>query len=224
MTHEDKGHYGAKHPGGVVVAKEITDAVKKRSRQGALTCPLAFKIAGELAVASRGSRKGDGSPRDQHREVPAWPFRLFPRAADHPAGGIRFGGAGGGDPQGHDRRASALRSRIPGCRRLQTGENQGILGLRETEDQDQRLPVRRLLTGKPKATPSTGSGWQAPRQENPPSSPFCKGGKRGICIFIHRFSALSGSFPPPVPWPLYPEPCLQRYGFIASWKYPAMMP
>jgi hypothetical protein len=50
MTHEDKGHYGAKHPGGVVVAKEITDAVKKRSRQGALTCPLAFKIAGELAV------------------------------------------------------------------------------------------------------------------------------------------------------------------------------
>ncbi len=32
------------------MAKEITDAVKKRSRQGALTCPLAFKIAGELAV------------------------------------------------------------------------------------------------------------------------------------------------------------------------------
>jgi len=50
MTHEDKGHYGSKHPGGTVVAKEITDAVKKRSRQGALTCPLAFKIAGELAI------------------------------------------------------------------------------------------------------------------------------------------------------------------------------
>jgi hypothetical protein len=51
MASKDKGHYGAKHSGGVVVAKEITEAVKKRSRQGALTCPLAFKIAGELAVA-----------------------------------------------------------------------------------------------------------------------------------------------------------------------------
>ena len=50
MAREDKGHYGAKHSGGTVVAKEITEAVKKRSRQGALTCPLAFKIAGELAV------------------------------------------------------------------------------------------------------------------------------------------------------------------------------
>jgi hypothetical protein len=50
MTRKDKGHYGSKHPGGIVVAKEITEAVKKRSRQGALTCPLAFKIAGELSV------------------------------------------------------------------------------------------------------------------------------------------------------------------------------
>jgi hypothetical protein len=49
MAKEDKGHYSAKHPG-EIVAKEITEAVKKRSRQGALTCPLAFKIAGELAV------------------------------------------------------------------------------------------------------------------------------------------------------------------------------
>jgi hypothetical protein len=50
MASKDKGHYGAKHSGGIVVASEITEAVKKRSRQGALTCPLAFKIAGELAV------------------------------------------------------------------------------------------------------------------------------------------------------------------------------
>jgi hypothetical protein len=50
MASKDKGHYGSKHPGVVVVANEITEAVKKRSRQGALTCPLAFKIAGELAV------------------------------------------------------------------------------------------------------------------------------------------------------------------------------
>ncbi len=52
MASKDKGHYGAKHSGGVVVANEITEAVKKRSRQGALTCPLAFKIAvpRELAV------------------------------------------------------------------------------------------------------------------------------------------------------------------------------
>jgi hypothetical protein len=50
MARKDKGHFGAKHPGGIVVANEITEAVKKRSRQGALTCPLAFKIAGELAV------------------------------------------------------------------------------------------------------------------------------------------------------------------------------
>jgi hypothetical protein len=50
MASKDKGHYGAKHSGGTVVANEITEAVRKRSRQGALTCPLAFKIAGELAV------------------------------------------------------------------------------------------------------------------------------------------------------------------------------
>jgi hypothetical protein len=50
MAKKDKGHYGAKHSGGGVVAKEITEAVKKRSRQGALTCPLAFKIAGELVA------------------------------------------------------------------------------------------------------------------------------------------------------------------------------
>ena len=50
MASKDKGHYGAKHSGGTVAASEITEAVKKRSRQGALTCPLAFKIAGELAV------------------------------------------------------------------------------------------------------------------------------------------------------------------------------
>jgi hypothetical protein len=50
MASKDKGHYGSKHSDGIVVAKEITEAVKKRSRQGALTCPLAFKIAGELAV------------------------------------------------------------------------------------------------------------------------------------------------------------------------------
>jgi hypothetical protein len=50
MARKDKGHYGSKHSGGIVVANEITEAVKKRSRQGALTCPLAFKIAGELAV------------------------------------------------------------------------------------------------------------------------------------------------------------------------------
>ncbi len=35
---------------GLLWQSEITEAVKKRSRQGALTCPLAFKIAGELAV------------------------------------------------------------------------------------------------------------------------------------------------------------------------------
>jgi len=50
MARKDKGHFGTKHPGGIVVANEITEAVKKRSRQGALTCPLAFKIADELAV------------------------------------------------------------------------------------------------------------------------------------------------------------------------------
>jgi hypothetical protein len=50
MAKKDKGHYGSKHSDGIVVANVITEAVKKRSRQGALTCPLAFKIAGELVV------------------------------------------------------------------------------------------------------------------------------------------------------------------------------
>ncbi len=91
MASKDKGHYGSKHPGGNVVAKEITEAVKKRSRQGALTCPLAFKIAGELAVPPGEVGKAMDLLEINIVKRQLRPFRLFPREADRPAGGIRFG-------------------------------------------------------------------------------------------------------------------------------------
>jgi hypothetical protein len=47
MTRKDKGHYGGKHPG-ASVRKEVSDLLKKKRVDGAMTCPLAFQAAGEL--------------------------------------------------------------------------------------------------------------------------------------------------------------------------------
>ena len=47
MARKDIGHYGSKHPG-ASVKKEVAELLKKKRGDGAMTCPLAFKAAGEL--------------------------------------------------------------------------------------------------------------------------------------------------------------------------------
>ncbi len=47
MGRKDKGNFSAKHPG-ATVKKEVADLLKKERVDGAMTCPLAFRTAGEL--------------------------------------------------------------------------------------------------------------------------------------------------------------------------------
>ncbi len=46
MTHEDAGHYGAKHPGGKIDAA-IAEKINAGENQGRITCAAAHRIAGE---------------------------------------------------------------------------------------------------------------------------------------------------------------------------------
>jgi len=50
MTHEDAGHYAKKHPGDRNVKPEITEAVKQRASNEAISCVAAHKIAADLGV------------------------------------------------------------------------------------------------------------------------------------------------------------------------------
>ena len=47
MTHEDGGHYAAKHPAGAVDPK-ISEQIGKREKQGRVTCAAAHEIARRL--------------------------------------------------------------------------------------------------------------------------------------------------------------------------------
>lgn len=47
MTRRDKGSFGAKHPG-ASVKPEVAELLKQKKVDGAMTCPLAFQVAGEL--------------------------------------------------------------------------------------------------------------------------------------------------------------------------------
>jgi hypothetical protein len=51
MAKKDKGHYSTKHPG-VSVKKEVAELLKKKRVDGAMTCPLAFQVAGELNMTT----------------------------------------------------------------------------------------------------------------------------------------------------------------------------
>ncbi|HOO89767.1 MAG TPA: hypothetical protein PLA74_02985 [Syntrophales bacterium] len=51
MTHEDAGHYAAKHAAGTTPAPEIAEAIKSKSKEGRITCAAAHKIAGDLQTA-----------------------------------------------------------------------------------------------------------------------------------------------------------------------------
>lgn len=50
MTHENSGHYAAKHPAGTTVSPQINKAVKDRLTDGTITCAAAHEIAQTLNV------------------------------------------------------------------------------------------------------------------------------------------------------------------------------
>jgi hypothetical protein len=50
MTHEDAGHYAAKHPAETQPDPQIARAVKKKVSDGGIACATAFKIASDLNV------------------------------------------------------------------------------------------------------------------------------------------------------------------------------
>jgi len=51
MTHEDAGHYAAKHPQGTEASPEIRQMLQERVVDGKISCAVAHAIAAELNVA-----------------------------------------------------------------------------------------------------------------------------------------------------------------------------
>ncbi len=50
MTHEDAGHFAAKHPDEVKLNEKIAEAIRARSPDGKLSCANASLIADELGI------------------------------------------------------------------------------------------------------------------------------------------------------------------------------
>lgn len=53
MTHEDAGHYGAKHPEGTTYDPGLAAALAERVRDGRITCGAAFEVAESLGFPPR---------------------------------------------------------------------------------------------------------------------------------------------------------------------------
>jgi hypothetical protein len=51
MTHEDAGHYAAKHPQGTTPNAAVAAEIERRADRGALTCAAAHAVAEGLKVA-----------------------------------------------------------------------------------------------------------------------------------------------------------------------------
>ena len=51
MTHEDAGHYAAKHGPGVKADSKIVDAIKEKMSEGKITCTAAHEISKKLSVS-----------------------------------------------------------------------------------------------------------------------------------------------------------------------------
>ena len=51
MTHQDAGHYRAKHPTDTKLDPKIAEAIKQKTEDGRITCAAAHKIAGKLNVS-----------------------------------------------------------------------------------------------------------------------------------------------------------------------------
>jgi hypothetical protein len=47
MTHQDKGHYAAKHPVGTQMDEEIVRLIRQKAKDNVITCAEAVSIAGE---------------------------------------------------------------------------------------------------------------------------------------------------------------------------------
>lgn len=52
MTHEDAGHYGAKHPGGKIVPA-IADEIREKEKDGLVSCSAAHAIAKRQACSPK---------------------------------------------------------------------------------------------------------------------------------------------------------------------------
>ena len=52
MTHEDAGHYSAKHASGAKPDPRIAQEIEGKAVDGSITCAAAHEIAGELGVSS----------------------------------------------------------------------------------------------------------------------------------------------------------------------------
>ncbi len=50
MTHEDAGHYAAKHDKGTKLVPRIAEAMREKVREGRITCAAAHKIATDLKI------------------------------------------------------------------------------------------------------------------------------------------------------------------------------
>ena len=48
MTHQDRGHYGKKHPPDRKVNPEVGEAIKQQALKGEIPCAVAFNIAADL--------------------------------------------------------------------------------------------------------------------------------------------------------------------------------
>jgi len=51
MTHEDKGHYAAKHPEGTKSNPQIEEALKQKISDGKIACAAAHEIAGKFNIS-----------------------------------------------------------------------------------------------------------------------------------------------------------------------------
>lgn len=89
MTHEDAGHYAAKHPAGTQPDPRIAEAVKREVSDGKITCSAAFKISRDLNAppARVGTVIDLLSP---NREMSARAVRLSPDVANRKTRGKRF--------------------------------------------------------------------------------------------------------------------------------------
>ena len=52
MTHEDRGHYAAKHPPGRSTDQKIVDALTSAVSDNTIPCAVAFRVAAELEASS----------------------------------------------------------------------------------------------------------------------------------------------------------------------------
>ncbi len=50
MTHKDEGRYAEKHGNRAQLDQVITEAIRRRSREGKLSCVAAFRIAEEMNI------------------------------------------------------------------------------------------------------------------------------------------------------------------------------